>query len=115
MFEQSLGVLLKFALAHVEALQIIDQPELFQHAKEILSDAIKQESVRELFSRVALIAVFCQKPAGVDSDKMQETLILHYLSYMAVNLEEVRCCCIAPAGSLASSTVFSWMRTKSWI
>ena len=44
-FEQSLGGLLKLALVHVEALQILDLPEFLQHAKEELADAVKSDKV----------------------------------------------------------------------
>jgi hypothetical protein len=44
-FEQSLGILLKFALNHVEALQIMDLPEFITHAKEVLTEALASDRV----------------------------------------------------------------------
>ena len=45
MFEQSLGLLLRFSFEHVEALQITDVPELIVHCKEVLEDALNAEKV----------------------------------------------------------------------
>jgi hypothetical protein len=73
-FEQSVGILLKFAFSHVEALQILDMPEFIEHATEVLIDANKSEK-KQLDSS--------------DCDKMQETLIIHYLQSIASQIEDL--------------------------
>jgi len=75
-FEQSLGVLLKFALLHIEALQILDLPEFMQHCNEILNDILSSKSDGKE-----------ERPA--DADKMQDTLVIHYLGSMAVKIEDM--------------------------
>ena len=35
-FEQSVGVLLRFVMLHIEALQILDQPEFVQHCSQVI-------------------------------------------------------------------------------
>jgi len=72
-FEQSLGVLLKFALRHVESLQIMDVPEFIQHVGEILVEVESSE----------------KKELAPDAQKMQCTLVIQYLGSLAVNLEDV--------------------------
>lgn len=73
--EQALGVLLKFSLKHVEALQIVDVVELLQHAGEVLKDGVKEEAK--------------ESEGGSDSDKMQSTLVVHYLCSLAENMENL--------------------------
>jgi hypothetical protein len=51
-FEQSLGILLKFALNHVEALQIMDMPEFITHAKEVLTEALASDRVSNINRRL---------------------------------------------------------------
>lgn len=72
-FEQSVGILLKFAFSHVEALQIMDLPEFIQHCAEVLTEA-------EASSRAA---------TPLQIDKLQETLVLHYLSGLATRMEDM--------------------------
>jgi hypothetical protein len=73
-FEQSVGILLKFAFSHVEALQIMDLPEFLQHCTEVLTEA--ESSTRT--------------PAHPNEiDKLQETLVVHYLSFLAQKMEDM--------------------------
>ena len=72
-FEQSVGVLLKYVMQHIEALQIIDQPEFIAHASEVIAEARSSE----------------EKLDGADADKMQQTLVIHYLSSLSGKLEEL--------------------------
>jgi len=72
-FEQSVGILLQFAFSHVEALQIMDLPEFVQHASEVLTEA--RDSNRQA--------------TPLEVDKLQETLVLHYLDHMARRLEDM--------------------------
>jgi len=69
-FEQSLGILLKYAFGHVEALQIMDVPEFMQHISEVLEDA-KDSKKTELME---------------NTDKMQDTLVISYLASVAVKM-----------------------------
>jgi len=73
-FEQSVGVLLRYALQHVEALQILDVPELLGHVKEVLTESLSSEKKENL---------------GADSEKMQETLIIHYLQSLSAKMEDM--------------------------
>lgn len=73
-FEQSVGVLLKFAFSHVEALQIMDLPEFLQHCAEVVAE--NDASTRTNGSPLEL-------------DKLQETLVLHYLAGLAGAMEEM--------------------------
>jgi len=72
-FEQSVGVLLKFALQHVEALQIMDVPELLTHIREVLKDATDSNKA---------------ETTGAD-EKMQETLVIHYLASLSAKMEDM--------------------------
>ena len=72
-FEQSVGILLKFAFSHVEALQIMDLPEFVQHCAEVIAEA-------EQSTRVA---------TPLELDKLQETLVLHYLSSLGQRMEDM--------------------------
>jgi len=74
-FEQSLGVLLKFAVQHVEALQILDIPELLIHVKEVLTDAEKSDK-KDL-------------GGGSDSEKFQETVVIQYLYSVSTKMEDL--------------------------
>jgi len=78
-FEQSVGVLLRFALEHVEALQIIDLPQLIRHIAEVLSHAGRLEKEQKEKA----------KTKGSDLEKMQESLVLHYLACLALKMEEM--------------------------
>lgn len=72
-FEQSLGVLLKYAFGHIEALQIMDTPEFFCHIGEVIETALNSD----------------QREAAAEDDKMQETLVLNYLASVSLNMEEM--------------------------
>ena len=72
-FEQSVGVLLKYVMLHIEALQIIDQPEFITHATEVIADAQLNPS----------------KLDGADADKMQSTLVIHYLASLSAQFDEL--------------------------
>jgi len=74
-FEQSVGLLLKLAFQHVEALQIMDVPEFIQHCAEVMKDALESNRTTPL--------------TPVEGDKLQETMVLHYLSGLATALEEL--------------------------
>jgi len=71
MFEQSLGSLLRFALNHIEALQILDLPEFTQHVREILTRALASE-----------------KPLP-EGEKLQDTMALFYLGSLGAKMEEM--------------------------
>jgi len=68
-----LGVLLKYAFGHVEALQIVDVPEFILHIKECLVD-VEQSEKKELDD---------------DEDKLQDTLVIHYLSSVGLKMEDM--------------------------
>jgi hypothetical protein len=51
----------------------MDVPEFIEHVTEIISDANKSE----------------KKIAGVECEKMQETLVIHYLASVATKMEDV--------------------------
>jgi len=70
-FETSLGILLRFALNHVEAVQILDLAEFFQHAEEVLNLALKSDK------------------STVEHEKLQETMLVYYLSSIGQKLEEL--------------------------
>ena len=72
-FEQSVGILLKYVLSHVEAVQIIDQPEFIVHAAEVIQEAKDSE----------------EKLDGADADKMQQTLVIYYLASISGKFEEL--------------------------
>lgn len=72
-FEQSLGILLKLALRHVESLQIMDVPEFIVHVGEMLVEAESSE----------------KKELAADAHKMQCTLVIHYLGNLALKMEEM--------------------------
>mmetsp|Transcript_19544 Transcript_19544/g.38689 ORF Transcript_19544/g.38689 Transcript_19544/m.38689 type:complete len:341 (-) Transcript_19544:217-1239(-) len=72
-FEQSLGVLLKFTLSHVESLQIMDVPELIEHVGEMLREAEESE----------------KKELAPDAHKMQCTLVIHYISSLCASMEDM--------------------------
>lgn len=70
-FESAVGVLLKFTLCHVEALQILDMPEFITHVGEVLAesyDISDQGQIRE----------------------MQGVSVLYYLASIAINLDELQ-------------------------
>lgn len=73
-FEQSVGILLKFVMQHIEALQIIDQPEFIVHASEVITHA--NTSTDEQLD-------------GADADKMQPTLVIHYLASISGLFDEL--------------------------
>jgi hypothetical protein len=73
-FEQSVGILLKFAFSHVEALQIMDLPEFLQHCTEVIAES--EASTRSSGSPLEL-------------DKLQETLVIHYLAGLAGAMEDM--------------------------
>lgn len=73
-FEQSVGILLKFAFSHVEALQIMDLPEFLEHCTEVIRES--EASTRAAASPLEL-------------DKLQETLVIHYLAGLAGAMEEM--------------------------
>lgn len=73
-FEQSVGILLKFAFSHVEALQIMDLPEFIQHCTEVVAES-------EASTRVV--------SAASEVEKLQETLVLHYLAGLASAMEDM--------------------------
>ena len=70
-FEQSVGTLLKYAVDHVEALQIMDIPELIAHCREVMMDYARVEHKDD------------------EVDRMQETLVIHYLFCIGSKLESV--------------------------
>jgi len=72
-FEQSLGMLIKYALGHVEALQIMDVVEFMTHCKEALHSAESSEA----------------KELGSEQEKLQDTLVVHYLSHLSQGLEDM--------------------------
>ena len=61
-WEQSLGVLLRCAFEHIEAVQTTDLPELMKHAEEVLAAA-----------RVTPLS-------DAEFDRTQETMMLRYLA-----------------------------------
>jgi len=73
-FEQSVGTLLRLALQHVEALQIMDLPQLVAHCKELLTEAVKSER---------------KEPNTSDQDKLQDTVVVQYLASIASHLENI--------------------------
>jgi hypothetical protein len=73
-FEQSVGILLKFAFSHVEALQIMDLPEFIQHCVEVVAES-------ECSTRPSA--------SPLEIDKLQETLVLHYLAGLAGAMEDM--------------------------
>jgi len=73
-FEQSVGTLLRLALQHVEALQIMDLPQLVAHCKEVLTEAVKSER---------------KEPNTSDQDKLQDTVVVQYLASIASHLENI--------------------------
>lgn len=72
-FEHSLGMLLKLAVQHVEALQILDVPELVLHCKEVMDESAGVD----------------QKTAVADFEKMQENLIFYYLQSLTSKMEDM--------------------------
>ena len=72
-FEQSVGILLKYVMSHIEAVQIIDQPEFILHAAEVIKEAKDSE----------------EKLDGADADKMQQTLVIHYLASISGQFDEL--------------------------
>lgn len=73
-FEQSVGILLKYVMQHIEALQIIDQPEFIVHASQLFKYAV-------------------DAPASVDGsldfDKMQECLVIYCFASLTGQFEEL--------------------------
>lgn len=72
-FEQSLGMLMKYALGHVEALQIMDVVEFVDHVKGVLLEAKDSD----------------KKTLDPDQDKLQGTLVVHYLASLGAGMEEM--------------------------
>lgn len=81
-FEQSAGVLLDFAARHVEALQILDVPELLEHCAEVLRHALVMEEKRasavEKKDSPASQAEQFRRAVSQD-DRTQRVLVVHYL------------------------------------
>ena len=99
--EQALGVLLKFSLKHVEALQIVDVVQLLRHAGEVLKDGAKEESK--------------EPDSGSDSDKMQSTLVVHYLCSLAENMEnldEDRIVDLMQDNGIAAACIFFFLNLR---
>ena len=72
-FEQSVGVLLRFVMTHIEALQIIDLPQFVQHASQVVQDATDRDELLD----------------GADADKMQQTLVVHYIAAVSAKFDEL--------------------------
>ena len=70
-FEQGMGVLLRCAFEHVEAVQTTDLPELFQHAAEVLAAASRRP------------------PEAVSLDRTQPAMVLRYTSAVLARIEHV--------------------------
>jgi len=75
-FEQSIGILLKFVMQHIEALQIIDQPEFISLATLVLKHSISATNNNEVLD-------------GADADKMQHTLVIYYLASLTGKFEDL--------------------------
>jgi len=100
-FEQSVGILLQFAFSHVEALQIMDLPEFLQHASEVLTEA----------------AASTRLATPLEVDKMQETLVLHYLDSMARRLEDMdedRVMDLVQEHNIMSTTIAHLAKHYTW-
>jgi hypothetical protein len=67
LFEVSMGTLLKFALQHLESVQIIDLPDLLQHIAEVLTDTLAEDTSED------------SKDAKANYSKKQEGTVVHYL------------------------------------
>lgn len=84
-FEQSCGLLLRYALAHVEAVQIIDHSELMEHCAQVLESSTLLSAgamlqVESLSSESSFAAALQSRPA--EFDKSQPALCLAYLALM---------------------------------
>ena len=66
-----MGVLLRCAFEHVEAVQTTDLPELFQHAAEVLAAAARRP------------------PEAVSLDRTQPAMVLRYTSAVLARIEHL--------------------------
>jgi hypothetical protein len=73
-FERALGSLLLFAFRHVEAMQILDLPNLMAHCAQVLQHVLSAPAAA----------------APAEIEKMQEAQVVHYLYCLALHMEEVR-------------------------
>jgi hypothetical protein len=72
-FERALGAILRLAFNHVEALQILDVPNLVQHCAQCLTTSLASESIEPPF----------------ECEKMQDALAVQYLSCLAACMEQI--------------------------
>lgn len=84
-FEESIGVLLKYALKHVEALQILDLPELLTHCREVLEDDARL--ARYMGENDEKLEDVKDAQQRVQGEKSQSKLVLQYLYCVSVHLE----------------------------
>jgi len=69
-FEQDMGLLLRCALEHVEAVQTADLPLICEHCKQVLQQALAEGGGAEAFS-----------------PRMQEVMVMHYLGSVCKRME----------------------------
>lgn len=72
-FERDMGVLLRCALEHVEAVQTTDLPELFEHASEVLAACAQQGG----------------RAAEINFERTQASMVLRYLRSVMLRVEEL--------------------------
>jgi hypothetical protein len=78
MMEQSAGLLLQYALRHVESLQVLDVPELMEHCAETLADVQTEEKNSHSSDK-----------SPFEDESMQPTVCLHYINCISAHMEQV--------------------------
>lgn len=76
-FEKGMGLILRNAWRHIEALQLTDLPLLFRHVSEVLADATNDVPRMESLGKQG------------DLVERQEVMVLHYLHGVASQLGEM--------------------------
>lgn len=74
-FESGVGILLKYTLQHVEALQILDIPEFMKHVGSVLKDPFGAPQE--------------EKDESGKGKEMQRSLVFHYLASLTLKMEEM--------------------------
>lgn len=77
---------------HVEAVQIMDTPEMLTHCKEVMADLARSESKDE------------------ELERMQEVVIIHYLACIANNMERVCLALLAHVAKCQSTELCGALR-----
>ena len=109
-FEQSLGVLLRCALEHIEAVQTTDLPELMTHIAEVLAFAVSAPAESLCFERTqeAMVGRYLHsvmaRVEALDEDRLMPMVLEHDLVNLVVAHLGAHAVALEPEGQLAAAS-----------